>query len=299
MILKYEFRNSHPQQLGTFLRQQGLSKQALVMSKNYDGMILVNQKVRHTNFMLKEGDRVIFVSGNEPKNQYLQVNFLPLKIVFENDFYLIIDKPAGLLSIPSRYQDNDSVVNRLLGYFIQTNQKEARPHVITRLDQNTSGLMIIAKNSIIHAMFSEMDKNIFIKEYLAIVHRPFEEAELNGIIDVPIKKQGESVKHWVDESGKKAETSYHVIDQNFIGALVKLRLFTGRTHQIRVHMASIAHPIFGDKLYGIDDWMPRQALHAFKLEFIDPITKITKKFHSQLPPDMQSLWDRMEENYEE
>ena len=178
---KLKFENKTPQKLGRFLLRNGFSKRALTNSQHNGGMILVNHHRRYTSYLLHSGDEVIFILGEEKKNQWLKPSTNQLNIVLEQHDYLVINKEAGVLSIPSRYEDNDAVVNRLLYYFQKNGQKDLKPHVITRLDRDTSGLVLVGKNAVAHARFSEMGKDCFIKKYHAIVHSNFSKEQEIGI----------------------------------------------------------------------------------------------------------------------
>ena len=135
-----------------------------------------------------------------------------------------------------------------------------------------------------------MDKNIFIKKYHAIVHGNFKSNELTGIIDAPIGKKDETVKRYVVKDGKPSQTKYRVLAQKQGAALVELQLLTGRTHQIRVHMAYLGHPLYGDAIYGVKDNFKRQALNCFLLSYPDPFSSKKQKIEISDPVDMQSLW---------
>ncbi|MDO4912027.1 MAG: RluA family pseudouridine synthase [Lactobacillus sp.] len=278
-VFKFEVTEQDHRQLANFLKSKGFSKKAILTARHHGGLILVNQKRRMTNFRLKKGDVVHFVAGEEKHNPYLKANNAPLEVVYETDNYVIINKPAGLLTIPSRYEDDDSVVNRLLHYL--PNQK---PHVITRLDRDTSGLVLVGKTAICHARFS---KHNFTKKYHAVVHGIFDQK--TGLIDAPIAKEGDGVKRVVRVDGKASQTKYRVIATAKDASLVELSLLTGRTHQIRVHMSYLGHPLFGDVLYGGQDTFQRQALHCFYLAFTDPFTKKDVKIAIPDASDMVSL----------
>ncbi|MCT7679275.1 MAG: RluA family pseudouridine synthase, partial [Lactobacillus iners] len=183
---------------------------------------------------------------------------------------LIVNKEADLLTIPSKNEDNDSVVGRLLHYLNPDALIKIKPHIITRLDRDTSGLVLVGKNAVAHARFNVSDKQRTIKKYHAIVHGNFSPSQLQGVIDAPIGKK--------DDPG---------------ASLVELQLLTGRTHQIRVHMQYLGHPLFGDHLYGVEDDFHRQALHCFLLAFDDPLEH--KRIEVQIadPADMVQLWQKL------
>ena len=294
-LFKLHVAEKGPKKLGSFLLKNSFSKRAINNAKNHNGMILVNHKRRYTSYHLQVGDEVLFLTGEEKKNPWLSPSNAPVNIVQEKKNYLIVNKPAGVLSIPSRYEDDDALVNRLMGYFKREKEIDLKPHVITRLDRNTSGLVLIGKNAVAHARFSKLGKDDFVKKYHAIVHGNFSDHNLTGVIELPIGKKGKGVKRNVLMNGKKAKTTYKVLKQKKGASLVELRLYTGRTHQIRVHMQYIGHPLFGDKLYGIGDKFPHQALNCFYLAFPDPFAEgrnVRVKISD--PEDMQLLWNNLE-----
>lgn len=290
-IFKLIVKEKDPKKLGSFLLKNGFSHQALIKARHHGGLVLVNHKRRYNSFHLKAGDEVFFIPAKEKENAFLHPSDGPLKVIKETDNYLLINKEAGVLSIPSRYEDDDALVNRVMGYFARQGKAELKPHVVTRLDRNTSGLVLIGKNAIAHARFSKMDKQKFIKKYHAIVHGNFAADQLTGMIDQPIGKIGEGVKRAVITTGQKAKTQYRVLAQKEGASLVELRLLTCRTHQIRVHMAYLGHPLYGDEMYGGYDDFARQALNCCYLAFPDPFTQeqITEKIPD--PRDMQELWN--------
>ncbi|WP_168180797.1 MULTISPECIES: RluA family pseudouridine synthase [Lactobacillus] len=292
-LFKLIVKERDPKKLGSFLLKNGFSRQALTKSKHHHGMIFVNHKRRYTSFHLQTGDEVLFLTGEEKKNPWLKPSDGPLTIVKETRNYLVVNKPAGVLSIPSRYEDDDALVNRVMGYFKRQGQPDLKAHVITRLDRDTSGLVLIGKNAVAHARFSKMSKDDFIKKYHAIVHGQF--TNLTGIVDKAIGKKGAGVKRAVLESGKSAQTAYRVLKQRQKASLVQLRLLTGRTHQIRVHMAYLGHPLYGDPLYGVHDQFTRQALNCFYLAFIDPFTNEKVELQIDEPSDMKELWNSLDD----
>ncbi|MBD5430334.1 RluA family pseudouridine synthase [Lactobacillus sp.] len=290
---KLKFTNTTPQKLGRFLLKNGFSKRVITNSNHHGGMILVNHKRRYTSYTLHKNDEVIFLLGKEKENQWLKPSSRPIDIILEEHDYLIVNKSAGVLSIPSRYEDNDALVNRVLYYFRKQNFNDLKPHIITRLDRDTSGLVLIGKNPVAQARFSSLGKDNMVKKYHAIVHGNFSKDKLQGRIDKPIGKKDDTVKRYIISGGQKSITDYRVIDQKDDAALVELRLLTGRTHQIRVHMQSIGHPLYGDPLYGLDDEFGRQALNCWLLEYEDPFTKKNKKITISDPTDMNNLWKNL------
>lgn len=296
-VYKLIVQKNDPGELSHFLLKKGFSRRAVNNAKNRGGMLLVNHHRRHTGYRLKEGDVVHFLMGQEKENPALRPSDKPLEVVAEASDYLVVNKPAGLLSIPSGFHHEDAVINRVLSYFQKQGADPAyiKPHIVTRLDQDTSGLVLLGKNAIAHDRFAKLGKNRFIKRYHAIVHGNFPEDELTGLIDKPLARVGETVKREVNPNGQKSLTAYRVIDQVPGASLVELRLLTGRTHQIRVHMMSLGHVLFGDDLYGAKDHFARQALNCFYLSFPDPFSGKKQTIELPDPKDMQDLWQKLQE----
>ena len=212
-----------------------------------------------------------------------------LDIVFEDEWILIINKPAGLATHPSILHFSNSLCNGVRFYFDSIGlKKKVRP--VNRLDLNTSGLVIFAKCEYIQeCLISQMKINLFKKEYLAICNGIFENK--SGTINLPIsRKENSIIERCVSEDGQTSITNYKVLKEFNTYSLVKCSLETGRTHQIRVHMSAIGHPLIGDSLYGnASNLISRQALHCYRLCFLHPILKNNLEFDSNLPDDFKSL----------
>ena len=215
---------------------------------------------------------------------------MDLNIIYEDEAFLIIDKAPGLAIHPSLLHFENSLSNGVKFYFDSIGlNRLIRP--VNRLDRNTSGLVIFAKNEYVQeALIKQMTNNIFSKEYLCLSTGIFEKKQ--GIIDAPIaRKENSIIERQVSfENGQNSVTEYEVVkDFNNI-SLVKCKLKTGRTHQIRVHMAYLGHSLLGDDLYGkSSDLIDRQALHSYKIEFMHPISNEKVCFTSPLPEDMQNI----------
>lgn len=214
---------------------------------------------------------------------------LPLSIVYEDPDILVIDKQWGILSHPVKTSPESTVANAVLFHWRSTGAK-ASFHPVTRLDRNTSGLMLIAKNKWAHHQLSEQSLRCKIhKEYIALVHGQLTSAV--GTIDAPIARTpGSIITRRVAGDGQKAVTHFQVTAEYRNASMLSLILETGRTHQIRVHLAYIGHPVIGDTLYGENSGLiPRQALHAAKVAFFHPRTKERLALSAPLPADMQQL----------
>ncbi len=216
-----------------------------------------------------------------------------LAIVYEDHAILIIDKPAGQGTIPSRDQPSGTVANLVAGKF-EVEHVPSTVHVVTRLDTDTSGLICIAKNRHIHHLLSEqMKADGFERSYIAFVEGDIEEHDF--IIEQPIgRKDGSIIERTVRPDGQYARTDVQVLDRfernGVPHTAVSLRLHTGRTHQIRVHMQWLGHPLAGDDLYGgTHCLLTRQALHCARVSFRHPLTKELMTFTSGLPLDMGQL----------
>ena len=242
--------------------------------------IFINGNSIDTRIKPKIADKMIIDFNYDEDNSNIISKKVDLDIIYEDDGMLIINKPAGIAVHPSIRHFEDSIASGVKYYFESKGiNKKIRP--VNRLDLNTSGLIIFAKNEYIQEnLIRQMQTNLFNKEYLAIVTGVLEKDK--GRIEEPIaRKYGSIIERCVSENGKKAITEYEVIRRIGDNCLVKCRLLTGRTHQIRVHMSYIGHPLLGDSLYGEkSDLIDGQALHCYKLTFLHPINHERLEFIS-------------------
>ncbi|WP_312095464.1 RluA family pseudouridine synthase [Niallia sp.] len=279
-----------------FLKTQSISKAALTDIKFKGGKILVNGKEENVRYSLKNGDRLVVLFPPELPSVGLIPERLPLDIIFEDEYILIVQKEYGMNTIPSREHPTGSLANALVSYY-QEHGIKATTHIVTRLDRDTSGLVLIAKHRHIHHLLSEQQKAGDVKrKYIA-----FAEGEISPLSDTindPIGRCSDSIiKREVREDGQTAITHYRVVAQHVPFSKLELSLETGRTHQIRVHLAYKGHPLLGDDLYGGKrNEMDRQALHCFFLKFTHPVTKQTMTFAIDLPEDMKKLEQEMKKS---
>ena len=251
--------------------------------------ILFNEKEIDTRTLISNSGIIKIDFNYNEDNSNIVATKMNLNIVYEDEWMLVVNKPAGCPIHPSRLHFEDSLSNGIKYYFNSINlNKKIRP--VNRLDLNTSGLVIFAKCEYIQEQFSiQMTNNLFKKEYLCLVDGLFKEK--SGTIDLPIsRKQGSIIERTINENGKKSITHYEVLKEFDNYSLVHCKLETGRTHQIRVHMQAIRHPILSDTLYGkYSNLINRQALHSYKIQCIHPVTGKKLNLVSDLPRDMKQL----------
>ena len=282
-----QFINEVP---GKLLREAigawGISKRALTAIKFDGGALYVNGEEKNVRHPLAVGDVVTILFPLEQVSDGLVPQQGSLDIVYEDEAILVINKPVYMSSIPSREHPTESLANFVCGYFEQQ-QLASTVHIVTRLDRDTSGLMVIAKHRHIHHVMSEQQKQ-------GLVHREYE-AVVEGIVAedrqsiiAPIGRKDTSIiEREVREDGQFAHTDVTVLARKANMTHVRLKLHTGRTHQIRVHMSSIGHPLVGDELYGGSRIkLNRQALHCRYVAFEHPLTKQQMQFECELPQDI-------------
>jgi 23S rRNA pseudouridine1911/1915/1917 synthase len=214
---------------------------------------------------------------------------IPLLIIYEDEYLLVVNKPPGMNTIPSREHPYGSLASGLIGYY-EKNGISATTHIVTRLDRDTSGLVLIAKHSHIHHLFSKQQRSGGVKRsYEAFVEGFVEQGE--GMIDAPIARKPDSIiEREVHPDGQNACTLFEVSKRYEGFTHMKLWLRTGRTHQIRVHMSYLGHPLLGDTLYGGNrDSISRQALHCRELTFSHPFIHKEMRFTASLPIDMKQV----------
>jgi 23S rRNA pseudouridine1911/1915/1917 synthase len=254
------------------------------------------------------GDESLSVAVPEPAQAHNEPQDIPLKIVFEDEHLLVVDKPAGLVVHPAAGNFDGTLVNALLHHCagqLSGIGGVARPGIVHRIDKDTSGLLVVAKTDVAHeGLAKQFAAHSIDRRYLAIVSRV--PSASRGTIDAPLARSASNRKKISiveGKRGKRAVTHWKRLDVLRDAALVECRLETGRTHQVRVHMASIGHPLVGDPVYGRagkilgkilkELGFHRQALHAAELGFTHPVTKRRLSFSCPMPPDMQELFNAL------
>lgn len=270
-----------------FLRRKRYSGQNLSEIKRMPKSILVNGVHYYMRQELSAGDHLQVRICETQNSEKIPPTKLPLDIIYEDEDLLVLNKPAGMPIHPSLNNYTNSIANALAYYF----QSQGKPFIFrccNRLDRDTSGLTIVSKHLVSGSILSDMTKYREVhREYLAIARGSVTPSE--GTIQAPLgRKEGTIIERTVDwEHGEDAVTHYKVVKEANGHSLVSLRLETGRTHQIRIHMKYLGYPLIGDYLYNPDmEYMTRQALHSHHMEFTHPITGEHMSFTAPLPEDM-------------
>ena len=285
------------------------------------GNVLVNGNFVKSNYILKPFDE-IEIELPVPEKQDILPEYIPLDIVFEDQYLMIVNKPAGMVTHPAYKNYSGTLVNAIMYYadskkeILSSMNGFERAGIVHRLDKDTSGLLVIAKDEVTHSKLSDLFmKHDIEREYQAIIWGNLKKKK--GIIESRLARDKRNRKKITvlkddEEGGKVAVTMYEVLIEYEFLSLIKLNLKTGRTHQIRVHLANHGHPVFGDETYGgrvphsvnltaniraqiknLLDGMPRQALHAKVLGFNHPRTKEVLHFESELPEDMMNILNQL------
>ncbi len=277
-----------------------LAEQLEGVSRSYiqkligDGLIQVNQKHVKANYKIKTGDQLV-VEIPEAAPIDIQPEPMDLDIVYEDSDLIIVNKPVGLVVHPAHGHYTGTLVNGLMAHCTDLSgiNGKMRPGIVHRIDKDTSGLLMIAKNDMAHQHLAQQLKEHSIKRaYYALVQGVISEPA--GLVDAPIGRHEVDRKKMAVtfKNSKEARTHYYVKDRFARTTFIECRLETGRTHQIRVHMAYLGHPLVGDPLYGtrknnLD--FPGQALHAYALGFVHPRTGEELYFEAPLPEHFQAV----------
>lgn len=297
MKFHYQFNKQESQQVKFFLKEQGVSKKLLAKIKFRGGQILVNEHEENVLHWLHKEDVVTIVIPDEGEHETLKVDNAPIDIVFEDEHLLIVNKPSGVSSIPAQYHPNHTMANRVKAYYQRQEYVNQVVHVVTRLDRDTSGLMVFAKHGFAHSKLDEqLRSRTFHKKYKALITGEIKNLNTHASFTQPIGRDLSSIiKRQITVAGQSAETEYWLAKNNQEIALVDIQLHTGRTHQIRVHFSANGFPLMGDDLYGgrMDLGMTRQALHCFDLKFMHPFTSEPLHFQQPLPIDMEEIQQKL------
>lgn len=262
-----------------------------------DGKITVNGDIKKASYHLKEGEEITVIIP-EPKQVEILAQDIPLNIIYQDKDLVVINKPQGMVVHPAHGNWDNTLVNALLYHVKDLSgiNGELRQGIVHRLDKDTSGLLVVAKNDQAHRHLAKQIKDHTInRQYIALVHGII--SEKLGTIEAPIgRSKSDRKKMAVVKGGKMAISEYQVLDRFKDYSLVKVKLLTGRTHQIRVHFSYINHAVVGDPLYGPVKKhfnLECQALHACVLGFIHPSTEEYMEFNSDIPEYLQNIIDNL------
>jgi 23S rRNA pseudouridine1911/1915/1917 synthase len=284
VIIQYIVENN-TKTINEYLLDKHFSKKLISALKYQGGEILVDSHSKFVDYILKEGEILTVILPKEEINENIVLTKMNLDIIYEDEYFLIVNKVAGIPTIPSKRHYDNTLANGVMYYFNSKNIL-TNIHFVNRLDKDTSGLVIIAKNRYIQHLF---DHYVEIeKKYQALVTGIVEK---DCVIEANIKREADDTnKRIIDSGGEYAKTVMKVKKQYDNYSLVELRLYTGRTHQIRVHMTYLNHPLLGDELYGGNkELISRQALHSYYLKFLHPFTNELIEIENEPPIDMKRL----------
>lgn len=265
------------------------------------GAIQVNGRLSKPGYALRAGDEIqVDLSAASPPDEHVKARPLPLDIVYEDADLLVINKAPGMVVHPAPGHSEDTLVNALLAYYpqIQESETDQRPGIVHRLDRDTSGLMIVAKHTRAQAaLVAQMQRHEIVKRYQALVEGNI--ALDQGSIDAPIGRDPRHRQQMAIRAtaSREARTHFRVLERFARHTLLLVQLETGRTHQIRVHLKAIGHPVVGDPMYGSGSVirgsnLQRQFLHSYQLQFAHPLSGVALQFEAPLPADLQNVLER-------
>ena len=293
------------QRLDVFLaRHLSQFTRSHIQTLNRTGAVLIDDRREKAGYRLRGGE-TIRVNLDQPLGPSLEPQYMPLQVVFEDDDLAVVEKPAGLAVHPGAGTNKATLVHGLLHRFrtLSSSGTEGRPGIVHRLDKWTSGLLIVAKNDWTHARLSrQFQDRIVEKRYLALVHGKLREPSGEIALNIGRHSKIRTRMSVQQGRGRVALSTYRRIEEVGDFSLVTVRIQTGRTHQIRVHLAAIGHPVVGDDVYGEKRYAQfarkygkpgRYFLHASELKFTHPRTGDVLNFHSPLPLDLSTLLERI------
>lgn len=287
MKFTYPFLGENEMTVKEFLKQKKLPRN-FIKEVKMSGDIRLNGQHVTVRALLKPNDVLELIAPDEQAHETVRVSNVPIEIVYEDADVLIVNKPSGVVSIPSRFDPDTSIANRVKGYYVRQGYKDQVVHIVTRLDKDTTGLMIIAKHRLAHALIDRQIRHRTMDKIYHCITFKTDWPE-HGVVEAPIGRQSDSIiTREVREDGQYAKTEYWLMQQLQDSALMRIKLHTGRTHQIRVHMAYLGGVLVGDDLYGGQKVLPilRQALHCSELSFRHPMTDELLQIKLDLPDDM-------------
>ena len=277
-----------PVSVESFLKARGYSRQVIIQLKKTTNGITVNGQWAYVRTMLQPGDTLRIFLEETSSSEHIPPVPLPLHIVYEDEDILVLNKPSDMPVHPSINNYENTLANAVAWHYRSAGE-EFVFRCINRLDRDTTGLLIVARHALSASILStQMKERKIHRTYLALCTGPVRPSK--GTIDAPIGRKADSaIERCVDrENGERAVTHYEIVEEGYPYSLVRLKLDTGRTHQIRIHMQHMGAPLPGDYLYNPDfSHIDRVALHSSELTFTHPVTQETVHFHAPLPEDMK------------
>lgn len=290
MKINWQVKTSEQLSLKQFLFQQGISQRLYSKIKTLKLAIEINQQPSQPATVVQRGDQVSLTLPAEPADPTVQISYQPIQVLEEDDHWLVVNKPAGLATIPGPTNQSDTLLNRIKGYWQQAGQTDLVPHIITRLDFDTSGIVLVGKHQVAQSLLQpQIEKHQLQKYYLAVIAGT--DLPTSGTLNQPIGRIEHQARRQVLATGQTAHTSYWLLGADQVKSAVKVQIHTGRTHQIRVHFSAIGHPLLGDQLYDgpLTLGINRQALHAVELQFTDPFTDQLRVIQAPVPSDIRAV----------
>lgn len=290
MEFTWQYHHETPRKLRSALKMSGVTSSLMKVAIYHGGQMLINGEPKWAIDMVHLGDTYSIVIPPEKANDQVDECRAPIQIAYEDRDFLVLNKPAGVATVPAHnVAVADSLVNRVKYYYHQQGYENQVTHVATRLDKDTSGLVVFPKHRFAHAILDrQLKKHQVKKNYYALVTGQL--TTEHGYIDAPIRRDPASfVKRQVAPDGKPSVTEYWLETAHADQSLVKIRLHTGRTHQIRVHFSFLGHPLVGDEMYGapVGGGIDRQALHCYWMQFYSPFKQDWITVTAPVPADFK------------
>ncbi|GEO66126.1 RluA family pseudouridine synthase [Levilactobacillus spicheri] len=280
-----------PEHVRTVLMAHGVTRTYLKQVKFHGGIVTLDGQPVRVIAMANPGQRVGLQLPPEAPNDHVATSDGPLAILYEDEHFLVVNKPAEMASVPSHLYPDDTLANRVKGHLTAIHAPSTVTHIVTRLDRETSGAVLFAKHHFAHSILDkQMKLGQLDKRYVAVATGRI--TPDHQLIDRPIgRAAGSFIKRQVRPDGRAAQTEIWVRSRSRSASLLAVKLHTGRTHQIRVHCQSIGHPLVGDWLYGrqSNPWIHRQALHCARLRFYQPFLDRWVTCDAPLPADMAAV----------
>lgn len=280
-----------PEHVRTVLMAHGVTRTYLKRVKFHGGIVTLDGQPVRVIAMAKPGQTVGLELPPEAPNTHVATSYGALDVLYEDDHFLVVNKPAKMASVPSHLYPDDTLANRVKGHLTKIQAPSTVTHIVTRLDRETSGAVLFAKHHFAHSILDkQMKQGLLDKRYIAVVQGRV--TANHRLIDLPIGRAGDSfIKRQVRPDGRAAQTEIWVRSRSRSASLLAVKLHTGRTHQIRVHCQAVGHPLVGDWLYGqqTNPWIHRQALHCARLRFYQPFLDQWITCYAPLPADMAAV----------